>query len=85
MFTKGDILGWQVEYGTVKAPDMYAGGVINRGTQAKTDIRLAVQTKDMEHPVYRVRFEPHSKWLHGERNFEDANTWSNRMTAFRSS
>ncbi len=85
VFARSDILGWQVEYGTVKAPDMYSGGVINRGTEAKTSIRLAVQTKDMEHPVYRVRFARRNRWLNSEGNHADAVAWSNRLTAFMNS
>lgn len=82
VFSKTDILGWNVQHGTVKAPDMYGGGVITRGNQAKTSIRLAVQTKDMNHPMYLVRFARHNRWINGDANYADAVAWSNRLTAF---
>ena len=82
VFEKKEILGWQAASNTVKAPDMYGGGVINRGNAAKYNSRLLVQTNDLDHPVYSIRFTRHNALLNGESNYNDAVAWGNRLTAY---
>jgi len=85
VFSKREILGWQMQTNEMQTPDTYGNGIINRGTRIKHNARIAIQTSDMDYPLYTIRFRAHSELFSTDRNIQDATAWTNRLTAFMNS
>jgi len=85
VFSKDQILSWQLLTSEMQAPTMVSGGVVMPGKRVQHNARLAIQTKDLDHPLYTILFRGHSEFLSTDKNVAEAQVWANRFTAFMNS
>ena len=83
VFNKAEIIGIQPLYDNMQGlPTMISNGVVSQGTQVKKNIRIDVQTLDLDHPTYTVRFRIKSLFTNTDLLYAEALSWANRLNAF---
>jgi hypothetical protein len=85
VLSPSQVLGWNIE--SRQLTKTYAGGnMAFTGDTLHGNCKLLIKTANLDHPVYRVKFNEHSDVLASgnKQNFREIQEWSDRLSAFYS-
>jgi hypothetical protein len=71
-----DVVRWNI--------DSMTGNNAVTGLPTRANVKLVITSRDLDHPIVRVRFNGHSDVTRGggNSNYQEAESWSSRLTAF---